>query len=393
MRKAYVVLGLGFGDEGKGLVTDYLAYKNPNSIVIRYCGGHQAGHTVETSDGKKHTFSNFGSGTLRGINTYWSKYCTFEPVAVSKEFDALVQLGVNPRLFIDKLCPVTTPYDIMYNRVLEILRGNAKHGSCGVGIGTTMERMTTPYKLYAQDLAYQRVLNMKMNVIRQYYLEKVKGSPYEKEFSTVFFDSRMEEFYQGCQDAASIVMGVIGQDALHSSFAVDTFIFEGSQGVLLDQDFGFFPHVTRGHTTSRNAMEMMPEDIDKINICYVTRCYQTRHGAGPMTNENLYLELKNNEQENNKTNSFQGDFRIAPLDLSLLKYSLECDANYSGDNNRKLFITCLDQVEENFVITDGGDMFETSVDEIPGKLGFHDPNEIYLSYSPCSEEIKRGVLV
>ena len=109
------VIGLGFGDEGKGMVTSYLSsyYKNP--MVVRYSGGHQAGHTVH-HNGINHTFANFGCGTLHGCPTYWSPYCTVEPVGLIREFsilaDKLCEDFDSMKIYIHNDCPVTTPFDI-----------------------------------------------------------------------------------------------------------------------------------------------------------------------------------------------------------------------------------------------------------------------------------------
>jgi len=124
-KKAFVIIGLGFGDEGKGLVTDYLCHKHPNSLVIRFNGGHQAGHTVVASDGQKHTLSCFGAGTLRGVPTYWSNYCTFSLAYFLEEYEAL---KITPKLFLYKLCPITTHYDVLFNRAIEVSRGASRHG-------------------------------------------------------------------------------------------------------------------------------------------------------------------------------------------------------------------------------------------------------------------------
>ena len=141
-----VVLGLGFGDEGKGLVTDYLCPQHDDTLVVRFSGGHQSGHTVVSKDGKKHTFAQFGSGTLRGVPTFWSKECTIHPAGMIKEYEALKKLGVDPVIFIDPLAPLTTFYDVFYNKALEISRKKA-HGSCGVGFGATIERHESPVKV------------------------------------------------------------------------------------------------------------------------------------------------------------------------------------------------------------------------------------------------------
>jgi adenylosuccinate synthase len=95
MRKA--VIGLGFGDEGKGMFTDYLCSQLPDAMVVRFSGGHQAGHTVEYKN-KRHVFANFGSGSLRGNPTYWSKHCTVEPLGLFNELDILNRRGVLPSI-------------------------------------------------------------------------------------------------------------------------------------------------------------------------------------------------------------------------------------------------------------------------------------------------------
>jgi adenylosuccinate synthase len=82
------VLGAGFGDEGKGLVTDWLCRSCAKPLVIRFCGGQQAGHTV-AANGLRHVFSNFGAGTLRGVPTYFSRFCTIDPVGMINELNAV----------------------------------------------------------------------------------------------------------------------------------------------------------------------------------------------------------------------------------------------------------------------------------------------------------------
>ena len=143
------VIGLQFGDEGKGSMVSYLCSQSRNPLVVRFNGGHQAGHTV-LYNGIRHTFSSFGSGTLQGVPTYWSKYCTFYPLAAYNEYLKLQTLGIKkPILYVDPLCPVTTPYDCFSN-FLDEKENN--HGSVGVGFGSTIKRHESHYKLYFQDL-------------------------------------------------------------------------------------------------------------------------------------------------------------------------------------------------------------------------------------------------
>lgn len=171
---AYIVVGLGYGDEGKGLTTDYLCLNNSKPIVIRFNGGHQAGHCVVTKDGKKHIFSNLGSGTLRNVPTYWSSYCTFAPVFFTQEFDIL---DINCKIYIDKYCPITTHYDILYNRSKEITLGNNRNGSCGVGFGATMDREMQSVSLLFHDLFdSEENLQAKLQEIKKFYRFKINAN-------------------------------------------------------------------------------------------------------------------------------------------------------------------------------------------------------------------------
>lgn len=315
------VIGLGFGDEGKGMFVDYLCSHNPDSIVIRFSGGHQAGHTV-VKDGVRHIFSNFGSGTLRGNKTYWSKHCTVEPVSLFNEFDVLLNIGkyakgIYPVIYIDDRCPVTTPFEILKNRSLEATN---KHGSCGVGFGATIDREEKFYSLRFIDLYYPDILKAKMNVLKDYYN----------------FDVDLEEFFYVCNSIPKFdnIKRILG-----APFARD-YIFEGSQGLLLDQHMGFFPNVTRADTGSKN----LPDDIEYY---LVTRAYQTRHGNGFMTNEYIpFFEIKANPNETNVTHEYQGKFRRTMLDVSLLEYAIRSDKKIALSDKKNLVITCLDHMKE-----------------------------------------------
>lgn len=313
-----IVVGLGFGDEGKGVVTSSLVKEADNPMVIRFNGGHQAGHTV-VKDGFRHVFSSFGSGTLHGAPTYWSKYCTVYPTALINEFEALKDF--NPVLYIDPFCPITTPFDVISNQIL------TKHGSVGVGFGETIRRQENHYTLFAKDLKYKSVLDFKLHNIRDYY-------------DAIGYHEEKQLFINDVNKLLSLKDNIIIKKPDHKG----DLIFEGAQGILLDQYFGFFPHVTRSNTTSKNALAL----IDKYcqpEIYLVTRAYQTRHGKGPMTNEHLPLLLKNNESETNVLNEYQGDFRTSPIDEGLLKYAIECEESIS-DLPKNIVITCCDQVKE-----------------------------------------------
>ena len=130
-----LVIDLGFGDAGKGLTTDFLASQHPEkSLLVRFSGGHQIGHTVSTEK-LTHTFSNFGSGTLLGVPTYYSEHTTLFPPAILDEGNFLKTY--QPKLYVHPLAMITTFYDIAFNRAIE---KQHRHGSCGLGFDHYREK-------------------------------------------------------------------------------------------------------------------------------------------------------------------------------------------------------------------------------------------------------------
>jgi adenylosuccinate synthase len=337
--KAYAVIGLGFGDEGKGVAVNSLCKQVDKPVVIRYSGGQQAGHTVTLPDGTSHVFSNFGSGTFQGAPTYWSRHCTFDPVGVVNEFKILKEKGFTPILYIDKQSPITTPFDKWSN----VISSN-KHGTCGVGVGATFAREERFQSLLVGDLMFPSVFRLKFALIAQSY--KFQGVD-------------TEDFLNCCDFVRENFKLV---DSVHSVSGNRDYVFESSQGLLLDQHFGFFPHVTRSNVGTENIMEILPPltDRNSLNLFLVTRAFQTRHGNGPMTNENLTHKIKSNPKETNVLNPFQGEFRRTLLDLDLLKYGMERDLRIKNSSNRQLVITCLDLVKDEYRYTVDGQIVSHS---------------------------------
>ena len=350
-----LVVGLGFGDEGKGRVVSSLVSSDPDAIVVRYCGGHQAGHTVvkdRLDTTKPHVFSSFGSGTLHGAPTYWSRFCTFYPWAVRNEFNRLQELGVTPTLYVDALCPVTTNFDVAHNKIRE---EKVRHGSVGVGIGSTFARHEAFYKLYFQDLFNVTVLRAKLdNIMLRYYSDTV----------TLEWEDLRDKFLQSAafiRDCANIHL-VQGKKIDFNKY--DNVIFEGAQGILLDQDFGFFPNVTRGNTTSKNAVTLLKEfNLPRPRIYRLTRTYQTRHGNGFMSNEDKEPLLIHTEQETNTTGPWQGPFRKGCLDLDLIRYAVQCDQQFTGDRLSTLVVTCVDQLGTCFPVTSNQRLVDFNLNE------------------------------
>ncbi|KFF04769.1 adenylosuccinate synthetase [Flavobacterium reichenbachii] len=353
MKKAKIVIGLGFGDEGKGTTTDFLSQQNPDAVVIRFSGGQQAAHTVMIGD-KKHVHSSFASGALRGLPSYFTEHCTIHPTFLFNERTELKEQNGNVELHLHPLAKITTPFDVWQNRKNV---KNLEHGTCGKGVGATMKRHESPYKLFAIDLIAPR----------QMLIEKLKGIAY---FYGFLDGTQIQQELDDFLHAIDKIEWKISDYSYLKSF--ETLIFEGSQGILLDMDHGVFPNVTYANTTSKNAFEVCKFlNIEEIEMFYVTRNYATRHGNGWMSNENE-IALKNNEEETCVFNEYQKELRFGDLDYDLLNYALQLDAAYITSNKKNLVVTCLDQTEAGFE----PEKLKTKFDVIYG------------SYSPYSKDFR-----
>jgi len=368
MKTAYSVIGAGFGDEGKGLTTDYYAAKFAgNALVVRYNGGAQAGHTVTTPEGRRHVFSHFGSGSFTGAPTFLSRFFVCNPLLFMKELALLQNAGVAPKVLVDATAPVTTPYDMMINQIIEESRGAARHGSCGMGFGETIERCEAgnPALFYA-DLANPAALKQKLNTIRQDWVPQrlarlgVQNIPAVWQ-DRIHADGVLQKFID---DTAAFLS--IAKPAAHDFLAATTatIIFEGAQGLLLDQTRGTFPHVTRSNTGIKNILALAADaGVDSIDATYITRAYLTRHGAGPLTGELPAAPYAGIEDKTNITNTYQGSLRFAHLDIAHLQKTIAADLE---DKNSRtslrlgLMVSCLDQLDATTQYMDDGKLSETT---------------------------------
>lgn len=363
MSNAKIVVGSIWGDEGKGITTDFLSSENPDStMVVRFSGGQQAGHNVKIK-GISHVHSSFGSGTLRGVPSYFSHYCTIYPVTMYREAYELYEKVETIEIYFHPLVNVTTPADVAYNR---LTAPQTNHGSCGIGVGATMKRnIESPYKVYGVDLHHLDTLKEKVESVYDYYKSIIGNDPPRLKIFKEIYDSECQYFWKYID---RIEFNIKPYGFLKE---YENIVFEGSQGILLDMDHGIFPRVTYANTTSKNAISIAKKlDIEDIEIFYITRCYQTRHGVGWMSNEDE-IKLINNEDEINKFNEWQKDFRIGEIDYNLLNQAHSIDNIYSEGIPKNLVVTCLDQ-RENFEFD-------------YGKLNVNF-NRIFNSFSPDSKD-------
>jgi Adenylosuccinate synthase len=328
MKRARVVIGSSFGDEGKGLMTDYLCATEGAGIVVRFNGGCQAGHTVCTSDKERHVFHHFGSGSLLDVPTFLSQFFVCNPILFFQELEHLRTLGFHPEVYAHPDCLITTFADMLINQLKEHGRGNKKHGSCGIGFHETITRSTLPeLKITMSDLWNGgRRLEAQLTEICGKYSKFRTGETFDEPQATAAFIECCNQFAHYVQPLG------IGQ-------CKDP-VFEGAQGLLLDQsNKEFFPHVTHSHTGMKNVNLLCAQaGISQKEIYYVSRTYLTRHGAGPLPGEDSTLKFEDNT---NHTNPFQGALRFAPLDCSSLHSRCKADA---GSNPYKLVLTHCDQL-------------------------------------------------
>ena len=379
--KVDIVIGLGFGDEGKGLTTDFLLSQNlnKNQIVMRFSGGQQAGHTV-IHNGIKHIHSSYGSGTLRGIPTYFTEHCTVSINHMANERDVLREkIDKIPDVYVHPLAMLTTPFDVAFNRVNDM---NLKHGSCGMGVGATMNRNNTSgHKLYAIDLIYNKVLFAKLAEIDLYYRRKIDkfdcGATQKAALLSTYLKVAKEQADRFAEVLDDLPFSVSSYDIFDGMLnTINHIVMEGSQGILLDMDHGVFPNVTYANTTSKNALEVCKKlriSSVQTTINYVTRCYQTRHGNGWMS-DTAPIHLVNNEEEINVTNKYQGAFKVKELDYDLLNFSLYTDNIYAEMiPHKNLIVTCMDQRDETQFQRELLPHFE----------------KVFYSYSPNSKDIQK----
>lgn len=335
-----VVVGLGFGDEGKGTIVDYLTSKEEYDFVLRFSGGPQAEHNVITEDGRHHTFSQFGSGSFNGIPTILTKHMLVNPFNMQREAEALsekIEWDPFNMLTISENSLLILPWHWAINQLEEIRRGDGRHGSCGQGIGVAQK-----FALDYPDLAF-RVKDMyldrdsfvaKATIVRE-LLKAEYGKTTKEEFRAMDGYVRadfqrtpgnvygmIEYFLKDCMPI------VVSDDEILQLIAEHNCVWEGSQGVLLDEWKGFHPYTTWSTTTSQNALQLLSEagvPREEVEVIGVTRTYHTRHGAGPFPTEDEKL-LPEFPESHNTHGEFQGGWRVGALDLSLLYYGIKADA-------------------------------------------------------------------
>jgi len=360
MKQAVIVQGLGFGDEGKGATVDFLVRELSADLVVRYCGGFQAAHTVCRLDGSHHTFSQFGAGTLAGAATYLSQHVIVHIGALQAEAAHLRALGVAEPLDKFIMHPhalVATEYARAINRIRELARGAGRHGSCGQGIGETRRYWLTygADSITAGDLSHRHRLADKLELQRQRMLLELQDIT--RDHNTAQVDSLAADLLHASSQELADEMFELGDSVQLSPTppACQTAIFEGAQGVLLDEWRGFHPYTTWSTVTMHHALEVLATaGAESVCALGLTRAYGSRHGAGPFPTENVESEMVD---QGNPHNDWQHGMRFGRLDLMLLRYAMAA----AGRPLDGLVVNCLDELEPTFEVGVGYE----GIDKLP----------------------------
>lgn len=328
-----IVVGLGLGDEGKGATVDWLCSVGGRTGrgvagVVRFNGGAQAAHNVVVA-GRHHTFRQLGSGTLAGVPTHLSRHHLLDAELLAAEAVQLERLGVaNPlaTVSVDPAALLVTPVHVAANQARERARGDARHGSTGLGIGETVfyagatARGLRAGQSYgdtrcpsdavgvaprAVDTQNRRRLVSRLDDLVRFYAPVTTDVPSVAEMAGLLLDF-----------GRTVEVG----DPLADWVGRGEVVFEGAQGALLDERVGFHPHTTWSTTLPGPARELLARVTDEpAQVVGVTRTLHSRHGAGPFPSEDSALDVG---ERHNGEGEFQGAFRLGRLDLGMLRYAV-----------------------------------------------------------------------
>ncbi|TDI80863.1 MAG: adenylosuccinate synthase [Betaproteobacteria bacterium] len=282
MFKNVVVVGTQWGDEGKGKIVDWLT--NHAQGVIRFQGGHNAGHTLVIG-GKKTILHLIPSGILHNnIACYIGNGVVVSPKALLEEVDMLEQAGVDVqgRLHISKACPLILPCHVALDNARETAMGADKIGTTGRGIGPAYEDKVARRAVHIQDLFHRDRFAAKLGKILDYYNFVLKN----------YFRAPIVDFQKTMDDTLSLAGRIkpmaadVSQLLFEANKAGDNLLFEGAQGTMLDIDHGTYPYVTSSNCVAGAASTGSGVGPQMLHyVLGITKAYATRVGAGPFPTE------------------------------------------------------------------------------------------------------------
>lgn len=403
---AKFVIGANYGDEGKGLATNFFAQNASSKVInILFNGGSQRGHTVELKDGTRHVFHHFGSGTFAGADTFFDVNFIANPMNFVKEYCELVELGYKPVCYINPNCRVTTPFDVFINQIVEHNRGNKRHGSCGCGIWETIKRYKNPNfccdfgkdrgkfrDKFGMSYMSNSQLTDFLKELAEDYLPAVLSHDYSidkipSEFKEIINDrSLIEHWIDDFRFMQSVCTPARIKDFINHDDDI-SLIYEAGQGLALGEQQVLsdnWDHSTPSNTGSDAQIYWLYDMLNgttceySVEICYVTRSYFTRHGNGPFDECSKNEINPDIEDSTNIPNEFQGSIRYGKFNKKDFLSRVSEDFKYVPNNfqvKKSLMITHLNY-------TDGDIFGDCTIDDLAPSF-----DKLYQSYTKFPEDI------
>ena len=285
MSKNVVIIGTQWGDEGKGKVVDLITDRV--SSVVRFQGGHNAGHTL-VIDGQKTVLHLIPSGILRdNVQCLIGHGVVLSMSALMKELGELKAAGLDAakRIKIAPGCPLIMPYHVALDNARELKRGKAAIGTTGNGIGPAYEDKVSRRGLRVGDLLDEAAFAQKLKEVMEYHnfaLSNYYGA------EALDYDAVLAEALEQAKVVRPMITDVTEQIHQHIANG-ENVLFEGAQGALLDIDQGTYPFVTSSNTTSGGAVTGSGVGVTDIDyVIGIVKAYTTRVGGGPFPTELVY---------------------------------------------------------------------------------------------------------
>lgn len=379
--KVDVLLGLQWGDEGKGKVVDYLAPKY--DVVARFQGGPNAGHTLEF-DGHKHVLHQIPSGIFReSIKNIIGNGVVLDPIVFKKEIEGLgkFQIDLTKNLFISKKTQLILPTHKLLDAAYEKSKGKNKIGSTLKGIGPCYQDKTARNGLRVGDILapgfeerYRNLIAKHENILRhhdfEYDLNEAEAPFFEAiEFLKQFNLVNSEYFINRCINSEETVLA------------------EGAQGSLLDVDFGSYPYVTSSNTMTAGActgLGIAPKNIG--SVFGIFKAYCTRVGSGPFPTELFDATGEQMQKEGNEFGATTGrPRRCGWLDLPALKYAVMINGVSELFMMKADVLSVFDEIKvcTEYQLGDGA-----RTEEMPFQLVDEDITPIYKSFKGWQTDIR-----
>ena len=312
MNKA--VIGLQWGDEGKGKIVDYLS--EDFDLVVRYQGGNNAGHTVIVDD-TTYKLNLIPSGVIRGKICFLGQGVVLDPNHFSNEYDQIKKKINNPKIYLSSNISLILDYHKQLDKINEsILNTEKKIGTTSKGIGPAYQDKVGRKSIKLYDLKSKKIIEEKMHSIKKFY-DPILESFNESKINIEQTIQDLLSFYDVVNDL------IVDNSQIKKEFKNKKILFEGAQGALLDLDHGSYPFVTSSNTVSSNIVIGSALQVDYQTVG-IFKAYATRVGNGPFPSE-LFDDIGDYIAEKGVEigTVTKRKRRCGWLDLVSLKYSCE----------------------------------------------------------------------